>query len=84
VSCPVSCWEKGTTNLLRNSYVPLFSLLCWVFVVLCFFTFRYLYDDILYDFPITINKDTCCDDSVVTCGYIVVITAYNVNVYFFS
>jgi len=31
-----------------------------------------------------INKDTCCDDSVVTCGDIVVITAYNVYVYFFS
>jgi len=32
------------------------------------------------------NKDTCCDDSVVTSGDIVVIrpTAYNVNVYFFS
>ena len=30
------------------------------------------------------NKDTCCDDSVVTCSNIVVITAYNVNVYFFS
>ena len=31
-----------------------------------------------------INKDTCCDDRVVTSGDIVVIIAYNVNVYFFS
>ena len=31
-----------------------------------------------------INKDTCCDDSVVTSGDIVVVIAYNVNVYFFS
>ena len=30
------------------------------------------------------NKDTCCDDSVVTCSDIVVITAYNVYVYVFS
>ena len=30
------------------------------------------------------NKDTCCDGSVVTCSDIVVITAYNVYVYFFS
>jgi len=28
-----------------------------------------------------INKDTCCDDRVVTCGDIVGIIAYNVNVY---
>jgi len=26
------------------------------------------------------NKDTCCDDSVVTCSDSVVITAYNVYV----
>jgi len=30
------------------------------------------------------NKDACCDDSVVTCSDIVGIIAYNVNVYFFS
>ena len=30
------------------------------------------------------NKDTCCDESVVTCSDSVVITAYNVYVYFFS
>jgi len=40
--------------------------------------------NILCDFPITMNKDTCCDDSVVTSGDSVVITAYNVNVYFFT
>jgi len=40
--------------------------------------------NILCDFPIMINKDTCCDDRVVTCSDIVVITAYNVYVYFFS
>jgi len=28
------------------------------------------------------NKDTYCDDSAVTCSDIVVITAYNVYVYF--
>jgi len=31
-----------------------------------------------------VNKDTYCDDSVMTCSDIAVITAYNVNVYFFS
>jgi len=36
----------------------------------------------LCDFPIMMNMDTCCDDSVVTCSDIVDITAYNVYVYF--
>jgi len=40
--------------------------------------------NILCGFPIMMNKDTRCDDSVVTCSNIVVITAYNVYVYFFS
>jgi len=31
-----------------------------------------------------INKDTCCDDRLVTYGDIVGIIAYNVYVYFFS
>jgi len=31
-----------------------------------------------------LNKDTRCDESVVTCSDSLVITAYNVNVYFFS
>jgi len=40
--------------------------------------------NILCHFVIMINKDTCCDDRVVTCGDIVGIIAYNMNVYFFS
>jgi len=38
--------------------------------------------NILCHFAIMMNKDTCCDDSVVTCGDSVVITAYNVYVHF--
>jgi len=34
---------------------------------------------ILCHFAIMMNKDTCCDDSVVTCN-IIVITVYNVYV----
>ena len=32
------------------------------------------------DFPIMLNKDTRCDESVVTCSDSLVITAYNVYV----
>ena len=38
--------------------------------------------NILYHFAIMMNKDTCCDDSVVTCSDIVVYTVYNVYVSF--
>ena len=33
-------------------------------------------DEYIMPFAIMMNKDTCCDDSVVTCSNIVVITAY--------
>ena len=39
---------------------------------------------LLCDFPSMINKDTCCDDRVVTSSDIVGIIAYDLNVYFFS